>query len=185
MKFARVLPAAVIILAGLAIGSAIDRNFPTSAEVLKEPFEHAGTIGELAELRTMDITVHAAAMAENVLAHGYEYASNRIWLVLDVEMLTHTSPMIPGRMIVRTEDGRSFGEFPDAPAVCGGLQPGIRQTCITAIEIPADVSVAELRIPAGHYADSPGDDTLIIPLDLTDVPRLPVAQLRPMIVGER
>lgn len=145
MKFTRFLPAAVIILAGLAIGSAIDRNFPTSAEVLKEPFEHA------------------AAMAESVLAHGYGYASNGIWLVLDVEMLTHTNPMTPGRMIVRTEDGRSFGEFPDAPVVCGGLQPGIRQTCITAIEIPAEVSVAELRIPAGHYADSPGDDTLIIP----------------------
>src|SRR5699024_5287948 len=50
-------------LAGLALGTVIDRHFPTTQEVFARPFTHAADVGETVALRSADVTVtnvHAA-----------------------------------------------------------------------------------------------------------------------------
>lgn len=180
MKFTRLIPAAIII-AGLAIGSAIDRAFPTNQEVLDRSFVQEAEVGQTISLRSAEVTVREVDVASTVSNQGREFASAGVWLIVDVEISARGRAFSPTGWQLRSDSGRTYGEFGDLGAVCLGAQPGISQSCRTAFEVsPDDLTGLTLLIPAGGLPAPASDDVAAVSLgDLTGVELTSQVLLRP------
>ncbi|WP_187995046.1 hypothetical protein [Schaalia sp. JY-X159] len=162
----------VIVVAGLAVGSAIDRALPSAQDVLSEPFVTTIEVGQKAELRTADITVDSWTTSDSVTSYGTVYDTVGTWVVLDLHVTAKNRPHTLAGMELVSEGGRTYGGPADIPNGCDPAQPGVPITCQVAFEVPSeDVPGLELHIPAGGVSGSPGDDLAIV--DLGIVPDAP------------
>lgn len=158
MKFSRLIPAAII-LAGLALGTVIDRHFPTTQEVFARPFTHAADVGETVALRSADVTVTDVHAAHRVQWFGTEYATTGTWVVVDVEMVAKGEPFFPHGWRLHSPQGFSYGGDGDVGSTCPSAQAGVPQVCRAAFEVNSgDVSGLTLLIPASADPAAPGDD---------------------------
>lgn len=164
----------VIVVAGLAVGSAIDRTLPSAQDVLGEPFVTTVEVGQKAELRTADITVDSWTTANSVTSYGTAYDTVGTWVVLDLHVAAKNRPHTLSGMELVSEGGRTYGGPADVSNGCDPAQPGVPITCQVAFEVPSeDVPGLELHIPAGGVSGSPGDDLVIVDLGITpDAPNV-------------
>lgn len=184
MRLSRII-AGLIILAGLAIGSAIDRSFPSTQEVFSRPFLHPGTIGESVPLRTLDVTVTGAHLAERVSNEVAELSSVGVWVVIEAELQARGRAHLPTGWRLHSDSGTVYGGYEDSGARCDLVQTGIVQTCRTAFEVPSgDLGGFTLHIPAGGTAQAVADDVAVITIgDLSQAPVQPAMPLVPAGFG--
>lgn len=162
------LLAGVVVLAGLAIGSAIDSRMPSTTEVLDRPFPHDAVVGQPTALRTAEVTVTGVSSARAVHNLGRDFSSEGVWLVLDLRILALHEPTMISGMELHAVSGAVYGGAGDAPTGCGTAQPGIPQDCRVAWEVdPADLPGLVAHVPASGDAAAPGDDVAVVDLGLT------------------
>lgn len=164
----RKLIVGVVVLTGLAVGSAIDSRMPSTSDVLERPFLLHTALGEKATIRTAEVRVAEVSSARSVLSGGREFASAGTWVLLDLEILAFHEPVLISGMELHSASGHVYGGSGDVPFGCGTAQPGVLQNCRVAMEVaPADLVGLELRVPASGEPGSPGDDLMVVDLGIT------------------
>lgn len=160
--------AGVVILTGLALGSAIDSHMPSTSDVLARPFLHRAAVGQTVAMRTAEVSVTGVSSARSVVSHGREFSTEGTWLLIDLQVLALHEPVPVAGMELVTSSGLVHGGSGDVPFACSTAQPGVTQDCRVAMELaPEELPGLELHVPASGEAGSPGDDMMVVDLGIT------------------
>lgn len=168
-KHTNTIVTAVVVLAGLAIGSAIDRQMPSTDDVFARPFIHEVEMGQIAKLRTAEVAVVGVETAQEVMNFGVAYSSVGTWVLLDIHVEATNKPLLLSEVELVSTSGNTYGGTADVPNNCEYAQPGIAMICQAAFEVATqDIPGLKARIPADSQAGAPGDDLAIIDLGIGD-----------------
>jgi hypothetical protein len=164
----RKLLAGVVILTGLAVGSAIDSRMPSTSDVLARPFVHRAAVGQAVTMRTAEVSVAGVSSARSVVSYGREFSTEGTWLLIDMQVLALRDPVLISGMELVTSSGLVYGGSGDVSFGCATAQPGVPQDCRVAMEVaPGDLPGLELHVPTSGEAGSPGDDMMVVDLGIT------------------
>ncbi|MFC7582072.1 hypothetical protein ACFQ23_11615 [Schaalia naturae] len=158
----------VVILAGLALGSAIDRAVPSSGDVLDEPFVHEVVLGQTARLRTGAVTPVAVRTARSIQWYGETYGTAGTWVVLTMDVEAAGKPRVFAGFEAHGASGRTYADAV-GPTGCSTAQPGVPLECTVAFEVASDdVAGLVVGIPAEGVPGSPSDDLAMVDLGLDE-----------------
>ncbi len=184
---------AVLVLAGLSIGSFIDRRVPSSDDVLSEPFVHPVAMGETAHLRTGELTAVRVETARTVSDGFATRHSTGTWVVVTLDVIASGEQRTFSEMEMRSTSGRTYSGG-DVAASCAAAQPDVPLECSVAFEVAdEDVPGLVLAVPAESQPGSPADDLALIdlgiasddPLATTPQPAIDVVNLAVPGAGAR
>lgn len=159
----------IVVLAGLALGSVIDRNMPSAEEIIERPFIRNASVNEPVNIRSAIVEVTSVQTAGQIVSYGIPYDTSGIWVVLDIEIEAEREPLVLTGMQLQSADGLIYGGTGDATASCETAQPGIPLTCQVAFEVSPDSLVdLKLQIPASGVENAPGDAMALVNLGITE-----------------
>lgn len=166
---ARVLLSAALVLAALGGASWVQEHAPSMADVVREPFPHAGTLGHPMALRGARVTVTQVQAGRTVAATagGSRTSAHGVFLAVTMEVQGRTEPASMRDLQVRATGGRLYTASLSQPGgSCGPVQPRQTWRCTTVWEMPADaVNGAVAVIAVG--GSTRGDDVAEVPLGLS------------------
>ncbi|WP_115728550.1 hypothetical protein [Actinomyces culturomici] len=160
---------AVVVIAGLAIGSAINKALPSTSDVLTEPFVHEAGVGDLVDLRTGEVAATRVRTARSIVADGGTLATEGTWVVVDLDFTARAKPWAPGNAALLSASGREYSDPYELHSSCATGQSGVAQRCQIAVEVVTDdLPGLRLRIPAAPSGRMAGDDVALIDLEIAE-----------------
>jgi hypothetical protein len=170
-QMSRQAAAAVLLVAALATGRAVEGLMPAETEA-SEPFERSGAVGEPVETRWGTVEVTAVEGSTRIVdSFGTGRISAGVYVVVDWTYTAAGEPQMPSYVAIRDREGRVFRSSSERnPFSSGGAaQPGIPRRLAAAIELPADtVAGAHLVVALpDNDEDHRRDDIAVVDLRLT------------------
>ncbi|TDE01043.1 hypothetical protein [Jiangella asiatica] len=162
--------AAVLLIAALATGRAVQDLMPAEQDAARA-FERHGGVGEPLELRWGTVEVGAVEGSTRISADGQVRVTSGVYLVVPITFTAAVEPRAIAYVAVRDTSGRVFDTSVERnPFTSGGnAQPGIPRRMTAAVELPADaVAGAELVVALpSNDEDHRHDDVAVVDLGLT------------------
>lgn len=160
---------AVVVLAAIAAGSAIDRHLPSTQEILARPFITKASLGQEVAIRTGTVTATGARTARSILADRMTHRSEGVWLVVDLGYTAKDEPWAPAAPAFVAADGTEYSDLSGAAGSCRNTQTGLPLECTIAIEVaPEDLPGMSLRLAASARGGTAGDDVVLIDLGIAE-----------------
>ena len=171
-RSARRLGAAVLVVAALAIGTAITDHTPDS-DAQQQPFVRTGAIGTSVDARTFSaavLGVRGASVLAPLTEEEEAHVTSGVWIIVKVRLEAHTNPTAVGYGALIDAQGRTYRatERIFEPLLGGRtLEPGIPVEGEIAFEVPVKVAThVSIRL-AVEDIDQRMDAMVQVPLPIT------------------
>lgn len=173
------------VIAALSLGRVIGDELPQPFDTFTQPRDHAVAVGEVAALRTADVSVTDVQVGTHVLDSSTPLPTPGLWLVIELELTPRLADAAPSTWSVVSTDGRQWGRTRPLLATCRSTPPGITQRCGLVVEVlPEALPGASLQLAT--ELDTRYDDRAVIDLGLDEaaVDAALAAGADPLVVPE-
>jgi hypothetical protein len=157
-RLMRRIVAAVLIIAALAIGSAITSHTPDTDDA-QRAFVRTGVLGSAVDVRTFDVTVLGVRGAAQITQDDTAHDTSGVWIIVRLRLTARTNPTVVSYAVLRDAQGRTYratGRIDQSLLDGRPLEPGVPVTVELAFEVPTSVATG-LSI---QLAESEGDQRM-------------------------
>jgi hypothetical protein len=149
---------AFAVLAALAAGTALSSALPSANDVSDAPFVTTGVVGQVAHLRTGELTVLGVDASTTVSDSLDQAVSEQgTFLIVKLRWVASPKPHSLTGVWVRAADGRTYHDGSPVTSFCAPAQTGIPVSCQLIFEMPKAALAGATLVAPSEAISAEGD----------------------------